>query len=62
MFEEYLKLGHKKFMLEAEKTLLVQALEKCGWNITKAAIMVKLNRTTLVMKLQRLKIKEGAKK
>lgn len=57
MFEDYLKQGHKKFIQETEKTLLLEALKKTAWNITKTAELVKLKRTTLVMKLQKLKLK-----
>ncbi|MBN2242168.1 MAG: sigma-54-dependent Fis family transcriptional regulator [Acidobacteria bacterium] len=41
-----------------EKTLILAALEKTGWNQKKAARLLSVNATTLNEKLKRLKIKE----
>lgn len=41
-----------------ENTLILKALEKTGWNRNQAAILLKLNRTTLVEKIK----KKGLKK
>jgi DNA-binding NtrC family response regulator len=38
---------------EFENQLLIQALEKTGWNRNQAAILLRLNRTTLVEKLKK---------
>lgn len=46
----------KKLVEEFEKELLIEALEKTGWVKNKAAILLNLNRTTLVEKLKKLKI------
>ena len=36
-----------------ENALILQALEKTGWNRNQAAILLKLNRTTLVEKIKK---------
>ena len=36
-----------------ENALILQALEKTGWNRNQAAAMLKLNRTTLVEKIKK---------
>ena len=41
-----------------EKSLILAALEKTGWNQKKAAQILSVNATTLNEKLKRLKIKE----
>lgn len=46
----------KKIVEDFEKELLIEALEKTGWVKNKAAILLNLNRTTLVEKLKKLKI------
>ena len=46
----------KKLVEDFEKELLIEALEKTGWVKNKAAILLNLNRTTLVEKLKKLKI------
>ena len=46
----------KKLVEGFEKELLIEALEKTGWVKNKAAILLSLNRTTLVEKLKKLKI------
>ena len=46
----------KKLVEGFEKELLVEALENTGWVKNKAAILLSLNRTTLVEKLKKLKI------
>lgn len=46
----------KKLLEGFEKELLIEALEKTGWVKNKAAILLSLNRTTLVEKLKKLKI------
>ena len=46
----------KKLVEGFEKELLIEALEKTGWVKNKAAILLGLNRTTLVEKLKKLKI------
>ena len=46
----------KKLAADFEKELLIEALEKTDWVKNKAAILLGLNRTTLVEKLKKLKI------
>ena len=46
----------KKIVEDFEKELLIEALEKTDWVKNKAAILLNLNRTTLVEKLKKLKI------
>ena len=46
----------KKLVEDFEKELLIEALEKTDWVKNKAAILLNLNRTTLVEKLKKLKI------
>ena len=46
----------KKLVEGFEKELLIEALEKTGWVKNKAAILLSLNRTTLVEKLKKLQI------
>ena len=46
----------KKLVEGFEKELLIEALEKTGWVKNKAAILLSLNRTTLVEKLKKMKI------
>lgn len=50
----------KKIVEDFEKELLIEALEKTGWVKNKAAILLNLNRTTLVEKLKKLKITNPA--
>ena len=46
----------KKLVEDFEKELLIEALKKTGWVKNKAAILLNLNRTTLVEKLKKLGI------
>ncbi len=46
----------KKLVEDFEKELLIEALEKTGWVKNKAAILLNLNRTTLVEKCRKMKI------
>jgi DNA-binding NtrC family response regulator len=46
----------KNLVEQFEKELLIEALEKTGWVKNKAAILLSLNRTTLVEKLKKLNI------
>jgi DNA-binding NtrC family response regulator len=46
----------KNLVEQFEKELLIEALEKTGWIKNKAAILLNLNRTTLVEKLKKLNI------
>ena len=41
-----------------ENTLIVQALERTGWNKNRAASILQMNRTTLVEKLKKKKLTE----
>jgi DNA-binding NtrC family response regulator len=40
-----------------ENELILRALEKTGWNRNQAAILLKLNRTTLVEKIKKKGLK-----
>jgi DNA-binding NtrC family response regulator len=42
-----------------ENALILQALERTGWNKNRAASMLRMNRTTLVEKLKKKNIAEG---
>ena len=44
-----------------ENSLILQALDRTGWNKNQAASLLRLNRTTLVEKLKRKKIKAPAR-
>ena len=41
-----------------ENSLIVKALEKTGWNRNQAAMLLKLNRTTLVEKIKKKGLKQ----
>jgi len=45
---------------EMEKDLILQALEQTGWNKNKAASLLNLNRTTLVEKIKKKKLKPSS--
>jgi DNA-binding NtrC family response regulator len=40
-----------------EKSLIIQALDRTGWNKNKAALMLKMNRTTLLQKMKKKEIR-----
>ena len=42
-----------------ENALIMKALEKTGWNKNQAAILLRLNRTTLVEKMKKKGLKSG---
>jgi transcriptional regulator with PAS, ATPase and Fis domain len=42
-----------------ENALILQALERCGWNKNRAATMLRMNRTTLVEKLKKKNFVDG---
>ncbi|MBI4365453.1 MAG: hypothetical protein HY543_01395 [Deltaproteobacteria bacterium] len=42
-----------------ENALILQALEKTGWNKNRAARLLRLNRTTLVEKIKKKQLKKG---
>jgi len=42
-----------------ENALIMKALEKTGWNKNQAAILLRLNRTTLVEKMKKKGIKSN---
>ena len=42
-----------------ENALILQALERTGWNKNRAASILKMNRTTLVEKLKKKDIKQA---
>ena len=46
-------LSFKDAISDYENNLILQALEKTGWNKNKAATLLKLNRTTLVEKIKK---------
>ncbi|WP_409478264.1 sigma-54-dependent transcriptional regulator [Pseudobdellovibrio sp. HCB154] len=43
-----------------ENALIIKALEKTGWNKNQAAMLLRLNRTTLVEKMKKKGLKSGA--
>jgi DNA-binding NtrC family response regulator len=46
-------LDLKDAVEQYENSLILQALERTGWNKNQAAAMLKMNRTTLVEKLKK---------
>lgn len=52
----------KKAVAEPEKEHILSVLERCGWNRSKAAEMLGVNRTTLYNKMKKYKISDFAKK
>ena len=51
-------LNLKKTVAEFEKGLILEALAKTNWVKNKAAVLLGLNRTTLVEKLKKMKIRQ----
>ena len=47
-------------LLEMEKHCIAQALKECGWNITRAAAVLDINRVTLHKKIKRFNLSRGA--
>ena len=43
----------KKALEEPEKRIIQRTLESCGWNRQSAASLLKINRTTLYMKMKK---------
>jgi DNA-binding NtrC family response regulator len=46
-------------LLQTEKNHIQQILEECGWNITRAAAVLDINRVTLHKKIKRFKLSKG---
>ena len=57
MYSECLKVGLKNYIRQTEIEMIKKALVQ-GRTVSEAARLLKLNRTTLVMKLRALKIKK----
>jgi DNA-binding NtrC family response regulator len=53
-------LSFKRAVEDFESQLILSALEKTGWNKNKAASLLNLNRTTLVEKIKKKKLKAAA--
>jgi two-component system response regulator HydG len=53
-------LPREHTLAEVEKTHILQTLERCGWNHSRAAQMLGIGRTTLWRKLKEHQIEEGA--
>jgi transcriptional regulator of acetoin/glycerol metabolism len=52
----------KKAVAEPEKEHILSVLERCGWNRSKAADMLGVNRTTLYNKMKKYNIFDFDKK
>ena len=48
--------GKRQSLLEMEKSYVKEILEECGWNITRAAKMLGINRVTLHKKIKRFEL------
>ncbi|MDP2600366.1 MAG: sigma-54 dependent transcriptional regulator [Deltaproteobacteria bacterium] len=55
-------ISFKNAITNFEKTLILKALEKTGWNKNKAASLLKINRTTLVEKIKKRGLEKTAEK
>jgi len=55
-------MGFNESVEQYQRSLILYALEKTGWVKAKAAALLKLNRTTLVEKLKKMKISKPEKK
>jgi len=53
-------ISFKRAVADFESRLITQALEKTGWNKNKAALLLGLNRTTLVEKIKKRQINKSA--
>lgn len=58
MYSECLKVGLKKYIQQTEIEMIKKALVQASGNISRASALLRVNRTTLVMKLKALKIKK----
>lgn len=50
------RLPFKEIIADTEKQLIIQALNRCGWNQSKAAEMLKINRRLLFSKIKQYHI------
>jgi DNA-binding NtrC family response regulator len=50
-------IDSKKYVEELEKEILLQALKKTGWVKNQSAMLLRINRTTLLEKLKKYEIK-----
>jgi sigma-54 specific flagellar transcriptional regulator A len=62
---ETLKLGPdgldlKQHLADTERTLLLQALERSGWVVARAAQLLGLQRTTLVEKMRKFELQRDS--
>ncbi|MBW2151279.1 MAG: sigma-54-dependent Fis family transcriptional regulator [Deltaproteobacteria bacterium] len=53
--------GRGQSLQEMEKAHVQAVLEKCGWNVTKAAKILEINRVTLHKKIKRFKLAKKSK-
>jgi DNA-binding NtrC family response regulator len=52
-------IGFNKAMEQFQKSLICHALDQTNWVKAKAAKLLKMNRTTLVEKIKKMKIEQG---